>query len=119
MNKDLVIAMTGSRSRIGRALCARLRAEGHTIIPVPRDYAMLPGSDLLIHLGRDTRRLAARLPDAVALPESLLTTAAGVRGAEQLGIHVCPLKLGKLPPEEATDLILWAMHLLENRLCWD
>jgi hypothetical protein len=119
MKRDHVIAMTGLRSRLGRALAARLRAEGHTVIPVPRDYGLLPGSDLLIHLGGGSRRLAARLPDAVALPESLLTTAAGIKGAEKLGIHVCPLKLKDLRPDEAVDMILWAVHLLENRLCLD
>lgn len=119
MKKDKVIAMTGIQSRIGRALAARLRAEGHTVIPVPRDHGLLPGSDLLIHLGRGTRRLAEQLPDAVALPESILTTSAGMKGAEKLGIHVCPLKLKDLRPEEASDMILWAIHLLENRLCLD
>ena len=119
MKKDLVIAMTGIRSRLGRALAARLRAEGHTVLPVPEDYGVLPGSDVFIHLGRGSRRLAARLPGAVTLPDSLLTTSAGVRGAEQLGIKVCPLKLLDLKPEEAADMILWAVHLLENRLCLD
>jgi NAD(P)-dependent dehydrogenase (short-subunit alcohol dehydrogenase family) len=119
MNKDLVISMTGIRSRIGRALAARLRAEGHTVIPIPRDHGLLPGSDLLIHLGRGTRRLAAKLPDAISLPESILTTTSGLKGVERLGIHVCPVKLGDLRPEEAADMILWAVHLLENRLCMD
>ena len=119
MRKDLVIAMTGTRSRIGRGLALRLRAEGHTVIPVPRDYGLMPGSDLLIHLGAGTRRLAARLSDAVSLPEKVLTTSAGLRGVESLGIKVCPLKLGKLRPEEAVDLMLWAVHLLEDPLCLD
>jgi hypothetical protein len=119
MNRDLVIAMTGIRSRVGRALAVRLRAEGHTVIPVPRDYGLLPGSDVLIHLGRGTRRLAERLPKAVTLPEKVLTTAAGITGAETLGIKVCPLKVGDLRPEEAADMILWAVHLLEERLCLD
>lgn len=119
MKKDYVIAMTGTRSRLGRALVSRLRAEGHTVIPVPPDYGLLPGSDLLIHLGRGTRRLASRLPDAVALPGNLLTTATRVNGAEALGIHVTPLQLKNLRPEEAADMILWAVHLLENLLCLD
>lgn len=119
MKRDLVIAMTGTRGRIGKALAARLRAEGHTVVPVPRELGQLPGSNLLIHLGRDTRRLAARLPDAVTLPENVVTTAAGLQSAEQLGIRVCPLKLNDLRPEEAVDLILWAVHLLENHLCLD
>lgn len=119
MSKDFVIAMTGTRSRLGRALAARLRAEGHTIVPVPADYGLLPGSDLLIHLGRGSRRLAERLPDAVALPCNLLTTASRVKGAEALGIHVTPLQLKNMKPEEAADMILWAVHLLENRLCLD
>ncbi len=119
MKRDPVIAMTGIHSRIGRALAARLRAEGHTVIPVPLNHGLLPGSDLLIHLGRGSRRLAARLPDAVTLPENVLTTSSGMKAAEKLGIHVCPLKLGDLPPEEAADMILWAVHLLENRLCLD
>jgi hypothetical protein len=119
MKRDHVIAMTGLHSRLGRSLAARLRAEGHTVIPVPRDYGLLPGSDLLIHLGGGSRRLAARLPDAVTLPETLLTTASGIKGAEKLGVHVCPLKLKDLRPDEAVDMILWAVHLLENRLCLD
>ena len=119
MKSDHVIAMTGIHSRLGRALASRLRAEGHTVIPVPRDYGLLPGSDLFIHLGKGSRRLAARLPNAVTLPENLLTTASGIKGAEQLGIHVCPMKLKDLRPEEAVDMILWAVHLLENRLCLD
>lgn len=119
MNKDLVITMTGIRSRVGRALALRLRAEGHTVIPVPRDYALLPGSDLLIHLGPGTRRLAAALPNAVTLPGKVLTTAARVRGAEQLGIQVCPVSVGTLRPDEAAELILWAVHLMEDPLCLD
>jgi len=119
MSKDFVIAMTGTRSRLGRALVSRLRAQGHTVVPVPRDYGLLPGSDLFIHLGRGSRRLAARLPAAVTLPGNLLTTAARVKGAEALGIHVTPLQLKNLRPEEAADMILWAVHLLENHLCLD
>jgi NAD(P)-dependent dehydrogenase (short-subunit alcohol dehydrogenase family) len=119
MKRDHVIAMTGIRSRLGRALAARLRAEGHTVIAVPRDYGLLPGSDLLIHLGEGARRLAARLPDAVTLPENLLTTSSRIKGAEKLGVHVCPLKLKDLRPDEAAEMILWAVHLLENHLCLD
>lgn len=119
MKKDLVIAMTGSRSRVGRALAARLKAEGHTVIPVPPDYGRLPGSDVLIHLDGGSRRLAARLPHAVTLPQNLLTTAARVTGAEKLGIKVCPMNLADFRPEEAADMILWALHLLEDRLCLD
>lgn len=119
MKKDLVIAMTGSRSRLGRALSSRLRAEGHTVVPVPPDYAQLPGSDVFIHLGRGSRRLAERLPGAVTLPETMLTTSAQIRGARALGIHVTPLQLRDMRPEEATDMILWALQLLENRLCLD
>ena len=119
MKKDLVIAMTGSRSRLGRALAARLKAEGHTVIPVPRDYGLLPGSDVLIHLGGGTRKLAERLPGAVTLPQNVLTTGAGVTGAEKLGIKVCPMNLAGFRPDEAADMILWAVHLLEDRLCLD
>jgi NAD(P)-dependent dehydrogenase (short-subunit alcohol dehydrogenase family) len=119
MKKDLVIAMTGAHSRLGRALAGRLRAEGHTVVPVPRDYARLPGSDVFIHLGGGSRRLAERLPDALTLPELLLTTATGMKPAEALGIHVTPLQLKNLRPEEASDMILWALHLLENRECLD
>lgn len=119
MNKDLVIALTGSKSRVGKALATRLRAEGHTVIPVPRNYGLLPGSDLLIHLGPGARLLAARLTSAVNLPDKILTTSAGLKGAEQLGIKVCPLKLGVLPPDQAVDLILWAVHLVEDPLCLD
>lgn len=119
MKKDLVIAMTGSRSRVGRSLAARLRAEGHTVVPVPRDYGQLPGSDVFIHLGGGSRRLAARLPDAVALPRNLLTLGAGFPGLEPLGVRVCPLKLDDLRPEESVDLILWALHLVENHVCLD
>jgi len=116
MKKDLVIAIAGIRSRLGRALARRLRAEGHTVLPVPRQYGLLPGSDVLIHLGPGARRLAARLPDAVTLPAKVLTTAARIRGARELGIHVSPLPLKDLPPEEAVDLLLWAVHHLESRL---
>src|SRR5262249_31551179 len=115
MNHNLVVALTGARSRLGRALARRLRAEGHTVIPVPRDYRVIPGSDVLIHLGPGTRRLAARLPNAVSMPGNLLTTGSRMRGAEALGIHVTPLLLKDLRPEEATDLILWALQLVENR----
>lgn len=119
MKRDRVIAMIGHRSRIGRTLAARLRAEGHTVIPIPREYGLLPGSDLLIHLGSGSRRLAARLPDAVTLPGNVVTTASGIKGAERLGVRVCALKLGDVRTEEAVDLILWAVRLLENRLCLD
>jgi hypothetical protein len=116
MKHDLVIAMTGIRSRVGRILARRLRAEGHTVLSVPRHYGLLPGSDVLIHLGPGARRLAARLPDAVRLPDKVLTTAARVKGAPELGIHVTPLRLSGLGPEDAADLILWAVQHLECRL---
>ena len=116
MKRDLVIAMTGIRSRLGRLLARRLRAEGHTVVGVPRHYGLLPGSDVLIHLGRGARRLAARLPDAVRLPEKVLTTAARMKGARELGIPVTPLPLKDLCPEDAVDLVLWAVHHLESRL---
>jgi len=119
MKKDLVIAMTGARSRLGRALASRLRAEGHTVVPVPPEYGQLPGSDVFIHLGRDTRRLEARLPGAVTLPGTLLTTSGRMKKAQALGIHVTPMLLKDMRPEEATDMILWALQLLENRLCLD
>ena len=119
MKKDLVIAMTGTRTRLGRALSARLRAEGHTVVAVPRNYGQLPGSDLLIHLGPGARLLTRRLPDAVSRPGNVLTMGARLKGVEALGIPVTPLYLKDLRPEEATDMILWALRLLENRLCLD
>ncbi|HZE98603.1 MAG TPA: hypothetical protein VE981_16345 [Planctomycetota bacterium] len=115
MKRDLVIALVGARSRVGRTLAARLRAEGHTVLPVPRHYGLLPGSDLLIHLGGGLRRLSARIPDAVMLPERLLTTSSRVGKIRELGIDVAPLKLDDLRPEEAVDLILWAIHHLEGQ----
>lgn len=119
MRKDLVIALTGARSRLGRSLTRRLQAEGHTVIPMPPIYGAIPGSDILIHLGGGSRRLADRLPDAVALPRAVLTTAARIRGAERLGIYVAPFKLDDVRADEAADLILWALHLVENQLCLD
>jgi len=119
MKKDLVIAMTGIRTRTGRLLAGRLRAEGHTVIPVPRDYGLLPGSDVLIHLGRGTRQLAMRLPDAVTPPANVLTTSVRLNPAAAPGVRITPLNLKYLKPEEAADMILWALHLLENRLCLD
>jgi hypothetical protein len=116
MKKDLVIAMTGIRSRVGRALAARLRAEGHTVVPVPRNYGILPGSAVFIHLGRGSRRLAARLPDAVLLPEKLITTSARWTGAQNLGVPVTPVRLEDLKPDDAADLILWAVQHVEGRL---
>ena len=77
MKKDLVIAVAGSEGFVGAALVARLRAAGHTVIPLPAVSGNLPGSDVLIHLGREsdvqeTRRLISRLGDAVSLPKVLL-----------------------------------------------
>lgn len=115
MKKDLVIAMTGIRSRTGRALAARLRAEGHTVLPVPRDYGLLPGSDVFIHLGGGSRRLAARLPEAITLPGTLFTASSRMNGVESLGIRVTPVRLKDLRCEEAVDLLLWAVHHLEGR----
>jgi len=77
MNKDLVIAIAGSDGFVGSALAARLRAEGHTVLPLPEEPGLLPGSDVLIHLDREsdaagTRRLVSRLADAVSRPKVLL-----------------------------------------------
>jgi hypothetical protein len=77
MKKDLVIAVAGADGFVGSALVARLRAAGHTILPLPEEPGLLPGSDVLIHLDREgdpagTRRLVSRLGDAVSLPRVLL-----------------------------------------------
>jgi NAD dependent epimerase/dehydratase family enzyme len=77
MKKDLVIAIAGSDGFVGSALAARLRAQGHTVLPLPQEPGMLPGSDVLIHLGREgdvaaTRRLVSRLQDAVSIPRVFL-----------------------------------------------
>ena len=42
MKEDLVIAVTGSHGFVGTALVARLRAAGHTVIPLPRDPGCFP-----------------------------------------------------------------------------
>lgn len=97
MSHDLVIAMTGSHGFLGTALSARLRAEGHTVLPVSREPGILPGSDVLIHLAgespaglwttrkkqaiRDsrvegTRRVVGRLGSAVSRPKVLLCASA-------------------------------------------
>jgi NAD dependent epimerase/dehydratase family enzyme len=74
MKKDLVIAVAGGDGFLGTALLARLRAAGHTVLAIPDDPGLLPGSDVLIHLGREddagaTRRLVSRLGDAVSRPK--------------------------------------------------
>ena len=97
MKKDLVIAVTGSHGFVGSALVARLRGAGHTVIPLPREIGLLPGCDVLIHLGGSspaglwtarkrraihagrvlgTRRLVGRLRDAVTLPKVFLCASA-------------------------------------------
>ena len=102
MNKDLVIAISGSHGFVGSALCARFRAQGHTVIPLPREIGLLPGCDVVIHLAGEnpsgywtarkrraiyasrvlgTRRLVSRLRDAVSLPQVFLcASAAGFYG---------------------------------------
>jgi len=77
MKKDLVIAISGCDGFLGSALVARFRAAGHTVVPIPDDPGLLPGSDVLIHLEREadasgTRRLLSRLGDAVCRPRVLL-----------------------------------------------
>jgi NAD dependent epimerase/dehydratase family enzyme len=77
MKKDLVIAIAGSDGFVGSALVARLRAAGHTVIPIPDEPGLLPGSDVLIHLDREadaseTRRLVSRLGEAVSHPRVFL-----------------------------------------------
>lgn len=75
MRRDLVIAVTGSRGFFGTALVSRLRGEGHTVLPLPSEIGLLPGCDVLIHLGGsalDTRRLVSRLGGAVSLPKVFL-----------------------------------------------
>ncbi len=97
MKRDLVVAVTGSHGFVGSALVARLRAQGHTVIPLPREIGLLPGCDVLIHLAgenpaglwtartrRDiyasrvlgTRRLVSRLRDAVSMPKAFLCASA-------------------------------------------
>jgi NAD dependent epimerase/dehydratase family enzyme len=77
MKKDLVIAIAGADGFVGSALLARLRAAGHTVIPIPDEPGLLPGADVLIHLEREadaagTRRLVSRLGDAVSRPRVFL-----------------------------------------------
>jgi NAD dependent epimerase/dehydratase family enzyme len=77
MKKDLVIAIAGADGFIGSALIARLRAAGHTVIPLSEEPGLMPGSDVLIHLDREaevseTRRLLSRLGDAVSRPRVFL-----------------------------------------------
>jgi uncharacterized protein len=67
MKRDLVIAIAGADGFLGTALEARLRAAGHTVLTVPPELGVLPGCDVLIHLGG--RELVSRLPDAVCLPK--------------------------------------------------
>jgi uncharacterized protein (TIGR01777 family) len=97
MKKDLVIAVTGTHGFVGSALVARFRAQGHTVLALPREIGLLPGCDVLIHLGGEspagywtarkrraiynsrvlsTRRLVSRLPDAVSLPKVFLCASA-------------------------------------------
>jgi NAD dependent epimerase/dehydratase family enzyme len=67
MKRDLVIAISGTDGFLGAALEARLRAAGHTVLPLPREIGLLPGCDVLIQLGCGD--LVSKLPDAVALPK--------------------------------------------------
>jgi NAD dependent epimerase/dehydratase family enzyme len=67
MKRDLVIAIDGTDTFLGAALEARLRAAGHTVLPLPREVGLLPGCDVLIQLGDGD--LVSKLPDAVALPK--------------------------------------------------
>jgi uncharacterized protein (TIGR01777 family) len=115
MRRDLVIALTGSHGFVGRALASRLRAAGHTVLPLPRDLGLLPGSDAIIHLGGEsiagvwtpgkrrrivesrvlgTRRLVARLREAVSRPRVFLSASAvgyyGHRPGEALNEDSAP-----------------------------
>lgn len=77
MKKDLVIAVAGSQGFVGSGLVARLRSQGHTVIPVPRELGLLPGCDALIQLDgigdrSATRLLVSRLATAVSLPQVFL-----------------------------------------------
>lgn len=102
MKRDLVIAVTGSHGFLGSALVRRLRRAGHTVLSLPREPALLPGTDALIHLAgespaglwtprkkraiRDsrilgTRELVNRIPLAVSPPRVFLcASAAGYYG---------------------------------------
>lgn len=72
MKRDLVIAVAGHQGFVGAALVERLRAEGHTVIPLPRELGLLPGCDALIQLDGDAKDLVSKLPDAVSLPKVFL-----------------------------------------------
>lgn len=92
MKKDLVVAVAGSDGFLGSALVARLRRQGHTVIPIPRDLGLLPGCDVLVQL--DGRELVSRLPDAVCLPKLYIVASStdyyGHRPAEALDESSAP-----------------------------
>jgi NAD dependent epimerase/dehydratase family enzyme len=70
MKRDLVVAVAGHRGFLGTALVERLRAAGHTVLPLPRAIGILPGCDALVQL--DDSDPVSRLPDAVCLPKVLI-----------------------------------------------
>jgi uncharacterized protein (TIGR01777 family) len=115
MRRDLVIAITGSHGFVGRALTSRLRAAGHTVLPLPRELGRLPGCDAIIHLAGEsvagvwtpskrreivqsrvlgTRRLVARLREGVSRPRVFLSASAvgyyGHRPGEALDEQSAP-----------------------------
>jgi hypothetical protein len=102
MKGGLVVGITGATGFLGRPLAARLRAAGHTVVPLPREMGALPGLDALVHLAGEsiaglwtarkrrailesrvegTRRLVRRLRDLPRPPAVFVSASAtGIYG---------------------------------------
>ena len=94
----MIVALAGS----GPSLADRLRAAGHTVIPLPRAMGRLPGIDVVIDLtGRRTRTLLDRIRDLPRRPALFLSRDPASFAAETLGVRVILLR----PAQDAFELL--------------
>lgn len=116
------MAVTGASGFIGRATCARLRALGHEVRPVPRGHAgggpeavrsLLNGADAVLHLAALAHRTGAAQPSESEYLESnaelagrtaALARECGVRRfvlMSSVAVHGAPTRM---PVSEATPV---------------
>lgn len=107
----MIVGLAGASGLLGAALARRLRAQGLTVLPIPRALGRLPGVDAVVNLRPAmTRVIVDRMLDLPRRPAVFVNVGREeeARVVEAVGIRVVLPRFGRiLRADDAVDGRPW------------